>query len=125
MGKSNVSAGELISEARRRRGMQQKTAAEKSGLSYSWYRALEQGIHYRGGKEIEARPTAEAIVRIADALDTDPNPILAAAGFPHLRRTPDIRGDIDRLLDLLTTAEVFSVHGFIEGLIASRPTEDT
>src|SRR5690606_6346460 len=79
-------AGQLIREARSLAGLSARTAAERAGMSESWWRKMEQGYYRSNGKILPVQPTVEALKKAANVVGLPPRQLLAAAG--HISDTP-------------------------------------
>ena len=66
--------GKNIAELRRKKALNQKTAAEKADLSYRYYQSIEAG---------DANLTLSTVFRIADFLEVPPSRILCPEAAPE------------------------------------------
>ena len=71
--------GETIEELRLKTGLSARETAERAGMSPAYLRAIERGENPKTGKA--SRPSVDALLGIAAALQTDPAKLLELADY--------------------------------------------
>lgn len=78
-------------------------AAERAGgLSGQRWRDIERGYEVKGGTEISANPRRRTLIKMAQAVNWDPDDALRTAGLPGLRPEESRRasGPVRELIEL-------------------------
>ena len=91
-----VQLGKLIEAARRAAGLSASEVAASAGISPAYMRTLERGLNPKTQRP--SRPALDPLLGIALAIDQDPKPWLALAGYAeHLADTRSMpaRGGVD------------------------------
>lgn len=123
--------GETLKAAREGLALSKRKAAERAGISESRWRQIEAGIQYKNGVAEPAATSAETLVKMARAVQTDPVPLLEAVGFPPTAvdlvapaSEPPIVDNV-LYLDRLPEREAELVWAFYQGLEAARKIRHT
>lgn len=92
--------GTRVEERRREAGKSAREIALATGISPVYLRVIETGRNSKTGRA--SRPSAEVLVRLAQALEMEPDDLLTSAGYTELRaehrdETPSAMGDRSRL----------------------------
>ena len=133
--------GPRLRTAREDAGLSQRRAATAAGMSVTTWSAIETGTRKVGGGEVvNAKPTAENVMRAASAVGISPGEALRLAGiddgvrFQERRGRPSVsESELTRKVARLTEVQRQAVneiidamlypHGRVEATIASGPEE--
>lgn len=118
-------AGRLLQDAREAAGLSRAEAAEKAGLSQSWWRKTEVGVTRTHGKETDYRPTAATLSRAAQAVGITPARILHAGEYPGYENkvdAPTPRDDLHAMIDRLPDPTIPIARAYLHGLL-SQPQQ--
>ena len=91
-------AGQILQHARETAGLSKRETARRAKIAASFYGRIENGGHTTNGKWIPVNPSADTITACANAVNTDPQALLSAAGFD------------------LTDIQRKTLHDIVEGL---------
>lgn len=106
--------GLLLRTARESASIPAKEAARRTGVSYAYYRRIENGGHFQDGAWIDINPSDAVLRSAARAVGANPADVLKAAGY-DLTYFPD-RGELHTLVDRLPERLVEPVAGLLREL---------
>ncbi|MBV7292328.1 helix-turn-helix domain-containing protein [Corynebacterium sp. TAE3-ERU16] len=113
--------GRIIQTAREDTGLSKRQAAQRAGISESWWRQIESGYKRVDGEPVRANVPEKALVSAAVAVGADTQAVLAAAGYDE-DNAPRItlREQVEIQLSALSERQLGLVHAYIEGITQGR-----
>ncbi len=119
-----VELGRQLEAARKSKGWSARMAAERARISPVYLRTLENGKNPNTGKP--SQPTPEILVRVATALNLDPESLLTLAGHDakgvlndeSLPAVNDVRAALDRMSSMAN--RVSDLHPFMRDRAVSE-----
>lgn len=125
--------GDLLRAAREAAGLNKYQAADAARMSEGRWRQLERGVERKGGVDHPASTSPSTLLRIAEALDIEPERLLGAAGYSPEQVAELLAGNGSTLdatrrtgpvstitVTGLSPEQVAIVEAFISGLRAGR-----
>lgn len=111
-------AGQIIENAREKRGMSKRNAARAIGMSESWWRKMELGHYIYQGEPRDYRPAADALAKAAHLVGVNPTTILRAGGYTghHNAELPTMRTQAHALVNELADEQLPAAVAYLTGL---------
>ena len=113
------SIGEALFEARKKLQLSKREAADRAKISESFWRQLEAGGKWIGGKLILPNPRPESFSKVLRAVSIDPLNLISIPGFtlPHPEEEPWRYRSLYDKLERLTEAKVQLIESLVDALL--------
>jgi transcriptional regulator with XRE-family HTH domain len=113
------SIGEALFNARKKLQLSKREAADRAGISDSFWRQLEAGGKWVGGKLILPNPRPESFSKVLRAVSIDPLNLISIPGFiqPHPEEEPWRYRSLYDKLEKLTEANVQLIESLVDALL--------